>query len=66
MMRSPTCGGVAGNCAQDQRLSHIYAGKSESPEQIERGYMHGFTVDLDSWEALAATKTILTALGARL
>ena len=27
-------------------------GRSESPEQIERGYMHGFTVDFDSWEAL--------------
>ena len=29
-------------------------GRSESPEQIERGYMHGFTVDFASWEALAS------------
>jgi hypothetical protein len=28
-------------------------GRSESPEQIERGYMHGFTIDFASWEALA-------------
>lgn len=28
------------------------AGRSQSPEQIERGYMHGFTIDFPSWEAL--------------
>lgn len=28
-------------------------GKSESPEQIERGYLHGFVADFASWEALA-------------
>lgn len=28
------------------------AGRSESPEQIERGYMHGFTIDFASWNAL--------------
>ena len=28
-------------------------GKSESPEQIERGYRHGFTADFASWDALA-------------
>jgi hypothetical protein len=27
-------------------------GRSESPERIERGYMHGFTIDFASWEAL--------------
>lgn len=27
-------------------------GRSKSPEQIERGYMHGFVIDFDSWEAL--------------
>ncbi|AXI48575.1 stress responsive protein [Sulfitobacter sp. SK012] len=27
-------------------------GRSESPEQIERGYMHGFVIDFDSWSAL--------------
>lgn len=32
----------------------IRAGRSESPEQIERGYMHGFTVDFTDWAALAA------------
>ena len=29
------------------------AGRSESPEQIERGYMHGFTIDFADWAALA-------------
>jgi hypothetical protein len=32
----------------------IHAGRSESPEKIERGYLHGFTVDLADWAALAA------------
>ncbi len=32
----------------------IHAGRSESPEQIERGYLHGFTVDFTDWQALAA------------
>jgi len=27
-------------------------GRSESPERIERGYMHGFVIDFDSWDAL--------------
>lgn len=35
-------------------LIDIKAGKSQSPEQIERGYMHGFTIDFDGWEALLA------------
>ncbi len=35
-------------------LLGIHAGRSESPEKIERGYMHGFTADFDSWEALQA------------
>jgi Stress responsive A/B Barrel Domain len=29
-------------------------GRSESPEQIERGYLHGFTADFASWDALQA------------
>jgi hypothetical protein len=29
-------------------------GRSESPEKIERGYLHGFTADFGSWEELAA------------
>jgi hypothetical protein len=28
-------------------------GRSESPEQIERGYLHGFTADFTSWAHLA-------------
>ena len=32
----------------------IHSGRSESPEQIERGYLHGFTADFADWEALAA------------
>ncbi|RST88050.1 Dabb family protein [Aquibium carbonis] len=29
-------------------------GRSASPEQIERGYMHGFVIDFDSWKNLKA------------
>ena len=32
----------------------ITAGRSESPEQIERGYMHGFVVDFTDWDTLQA------------
>ncbi len=32
----------------------ITAGRSASPEQLERGYMHGFVVDFADWSALAA------------
>ncbi|NJS39215.1 MAG: Dabb family protein [Rhodobacteraceae bacterium] len=32
----------------------IHSGRSESPEGIERGYLHGFTVDFSDWDALAA------------
>lgn len=32
----------------------IHSGRSESPEKIERGYLHGFTVDFADWAALAA------------
>lgn len=35
-------------------LSAICAGRSESPEQIERGYLYGFTIDFTDWAALAA------------
>ena len=31
----------------------IHSGRSESPEKIERGYLHGFTVDFADWDALA-------------
>ncbi|CUX80407.1 MAG: Stress responsive A/B Barrel Domain [Roseibaca calidilacus] len=30
------------------------AGRSASPEQMERGYGHGFTIDFDDWAALDA------------
>ncbi len=32
----------------------VTSGKSQSPEQIERGYRHGFVADFASWEALQA------------
>jgi hypothetical protein len=32
----------------------IHSGRSESPEKIERGYLHGFTVDFADWAALQA------------
>ena len=32
----------------------ITSGRSESPEQMERGYMHGFIADFTDWVALAA------------
>ncbi len=35
-------------------LLAIHSGRSESPEKIERGYLHGFTVDFADWQALAA------------
>jgi hypothetical protein len=35
-------------------LGAIAAGRSQSPEKIERGYLHGFTVDFEDWQALAA------------
>lgn len=35
-------------------LLSIASGRSESPEKIERGYLHGFTVDFADWAALEA------------
>ena len=32
----------------------VYCGRSESPELMERGYMHGFTADFTDWDALKA------------
>ena len=32
----------------------ITSGRSQSPEAMERGHMHGFVIDFDSWAALAA------------
>ncbi|MEJ1160652.1 Dabb family protein [Prosthecomicrobium sp. N25] len=49
-------------------IGPIVAGRSESPEKIERGYRHGFTIDFDTWEALAAYQEhpAHKAVGARL
>jgi hypothetical protein len=33
-------------------LIAITSGRSESPEQMERGYMHGFVADFHDWAAL--------------
>ena len=35
-------------------LIAITSGASESPEKIERGYMHGFVADFADWDALQA------------
>ncbi len=32
----------------------VTSGRSESPEMMERGYLHGFVVDFADWAALAA------------
>ncbi len=32
--------------------NNFCGGRSQSPEQIERGYMHGFVIDFDNWGAL--------------
>ncbi|WP_428648320.1 Dabb family protein [Roseibium sp.] len=54
--------------AQVPGILDITSGRSESPEKIERGYMHGFVVDFESWNALEAYQTHPDhkALGARL
>lgn len=43
-------------------------GRSESPEQIERGYMHGFSIDFDDWGTMQdyADNPRHKALGAQL
>lgn len=49
-------------------VTHHAFGRSESPEQIERGYLHGFTIDFADWEALARYQADLDhkAFGAQL
>lgn len=46
----------------------ITAGRSESPEQIERGYMHGFVADFADWPDLQTYQDhpAHQALGAKL
>lgn len=54
--------------AQVPGILAITAGRSESPEKIERGYHHGFVVDFADWAALAAYQAHPDhqALGAKL
>jgi len=40
--------------AQLPGIVSITSGRSESPEKIERGYMHGFVADFTDWAALQA------------
>jgi len=45
----------AGLSALSERLTGgggFTGARSQSPEQIERGYMHGFVIDFESWDAL--------------
>lgn len=46
----------------------FHGGRSTSPEQIERGYLHGFTIDFDTWDDLKtyANDPEHRALGAQL
>lgn len=46
--------GLAAVCKKLPGAQNFTGGRSESPEQIERGYMHGFVVDFESWDALQA------------
>ena len=49
-------------------LLNISSGRSESPEQMERGYMHGFVADFADWDGLQAYQDHPNhqALGAKL
>lgn len=45
----------AGLSALTKKISgarNFTGGRSDSPEQIERGYMHAFVIDFDSWADL--------------
>lgn len=44
--------GLSGLAEKLPGAQDFTGGRSESPEQIERGYMHGFVIDFESWEAL--------------
>ena len=44
--------GLADVTSRLSGASGFTGGRSESPEQIERGYMHGFVVDFESWQDL--------------
>lgn len=38
-------------------LRRVISGRSASPEQIERGYLHGMVVTFDDWAALERYQT---------
>lgn len=44
--------GLAGLTEKLPGAQNFTGGRSQSPENIERGYMHGFVIDFDSWDAL--------------
>ncbi len=44
--------GLSALTAKLPGAQNFTGGRSESPEQIERGYLHGFIVDFDDWDAL--------------
>lgn len=60
--------GLAGVAEVLPGAGNFTGGRSESPEQIERGYMHGFVIDFDDWAALEtyAQDERHKALGAQL
>lgn len=60
--------GLAALVDKMQGAQSFTGGRSESPEQIERGYMHGFVIDFADWRALQsyAENEEHKALGAQL
>ena len=44
---------LPGLAARLPGVQHCASGRSASPEQIERGYRHGFTIDFADWDCLA-------------
>ncbi|MEM7256105.1 MAG: Dabb family protein [Pseudomonadota bacterium] len=60
--------GLSALCEQLPGAQNFTGGRSHSPERIELGYMHGFVIDFDSWDALAqyAENEAHKALGAQL
>ena len=49
-------------------MGAIVSGRSQSPEKIERGFMHGFTIDFESWRdiALYQSNPAHKAIGAKI
>lgn len=45
-------GGLAALAKTLPGAANFTGGRSQSPEQIERGFMHGFVIDFDDWDAL--------------